>query len=231
VRVQAHSDPASDPSGFTYRLLPPPPMAPIEFTLRDGEERDNGPFEGTVTVEALSVVGWVVGDIQCVGPSPAAFSIDIPAGTVTMQHGLKDEQICSFTHRRQPSSQAPDTEPPATEGIAASPRAAELGSVVLPRRPALLNVRGGRGFVVVRVRLPRRAVLKAQLLWRGRLLATSRVVRPAGIHDLTPRLDSSTRSTLRRRGLRHITVTLRVVAVERPGKTYVMWYRVRVRVP
>jgi hypothetical protein len=56
-------------------------------------------------------------------------------------------------------------------------------------------------------------------------------VRPAGIHELTPRLDSSTRSTLRRRGLRHITVTLRVVAVERPGKTYVMWYRVRVRVP
>jgi hypothetical protein len=141
-----------------------------------------------------------------------------------MQHRLLDDQTCSFTHRRLP------TEPSAAAGIAASPRLAELGTVVLPRRPALLNVRGERAFVVVRVRLARRAVLKAQLLWGDRVLATARVLRPAGTHELTPRLDRATRSALRHRGLRLITMTLRVVVVERPGKTYVFWDRVRVRV-
>jgi hypothetical protein len=64
-------------------------------------ERDSGPFEGTVTVQTLPVAGWFVGDIQCVGPRPGDFHINIPDGTVTMQHALHDDQTCSFTHRRQ----------------------------------------------------------------------------------------------------------------------------------
>ncbi|HWH92263.1 MAG TPA: hypothetical protein VNT03_00245 [Baekduia sp.] len=228
VRVQVHSDPAGDATEFGYRVEPPAPMAPIEFGLRDGGEKDSGPFEGTVTVRALPAAGWAVSDIQCVGPDPADFTIDIPHGTVTLQHRRIDDQTCAFTHRRLATPG--EIEPPATHGIAPSPPLSESGRIVVPRRPLLLNVRAERGFAVVRVRLPRYAVLKAQLLWRGRLLASARVVRPAGIYEVTPRLNRATRRMLRHRGLWRVTLTLRVVVAERSGRTYVLGYRVRLRV-
>jgi hypothetical protein len=205
-------------------------LAPVDFVLRDGGQRYNGPFEGTVTVQALPVAGWMVSDIQCAGPDPAAFTIDIAHATVTLRHGRADEQICSFTHRRPPGPGTPAVAPAVGQGIAPALHVAHPQQVVVPRRPLLIDVRAGRGFVVAQVRLTRRAVVKAQLLWRGRLLASARLLRPAGAYETILRLTRATRTMLRHRGLKRVTTTLRVVVVERPGKTYVLRYRVRVRV-
>lgn len=230
VRIQAHSDPASDSAEFLYRIQRPAPTAPVDFGLRDGQAANFGPFEGTVTVQALGPADWQVADIQCVGPRPGDFTIDLANETVTFPHQRSDEQTCSFTHRRRPAPGAPESGPILGQGIAPSPPATEFRSIVLPRRPSVLNIRGERGFVVVRVRLTKRSVVRAQLLWRGRVVGLARVVKGPGIYDVTPPLNRRTLHTLRHRGVKRVTVGLRVVVVQLPGATYVFRHGVRVRV-
>jgi hypothetical protein len=103
VDVTNHNDPAGDPTVISYRIQIPTQSAPIDFALHDGEYKGFG-FEGLVVVQALVPSGWEVADIQCTGPNPAGFNIDVPNGRVTLQHGVSDEQFCSFTNRRKSAS-------------------------------------------------------------------------------------------------------------------------------
>src|SRR3954466_10243355 len=60
VDVTNHNDPAGDPTVIAYRFFYPPPTAPVDFALHDGEYQNFGPFEGTVVVQVLLPAGWQV---------------------------------------------------------------------------------------------------------------------------------------------------------------------------
>jgi ribosomal protein L31E len=223
VDITNHNDPAGDPTVIAYRLQPPAPMAPVDFALHDGEYKGFGPFEGTVVAQALVPAGWEVAGIQCVGPDPAAFAIDVPNGRVTMTHGINDEQYCSFTNRRLSASGG------ASSSVTPTPPPGAVATQLLARGPALLGAKSGRGFAAATIRITRRSVIKTQL-WRGsRVVGTSRVVRKAGVYDVTVSIDPSVKRALRRQGRKEVQLTLRVVVVPLHGVTRVFRYRVLVR--
>jgi hypothetical protein len=72
-------------------------------------------------------------------------------------------------------------------------------------------------------------VIKTQL-WRGkRKVGTSRVVRKAGVYDVTVSIDPKVRRALRHDGRKRVQLTLRVVVAPIGGLTRVFRYRVLVR--
>jgi hypothetical protein len=223
VEIHSHNDPAGDPTVITYRIQPPAPAAPVGFPLRDGEYKGFGPFEGVVVVQALVPSGWHVADIQCTGPNPAEFTIDVPNGRVTMQHGYTEDQICSFTNRAGSASGE------SSSGVTPAPSQGLQPGQPLPRGPALLGVKTGRGYAAATVRITRRSVIKTQL-WRGkRVVGTSRIVRKAGVYDVTVSIDPKLRRALRHDGRKRVQLTLRVVVAPIGGLTRVFRYRVLVR--
>jgi hypothetical protein len=221
VRVASHNDPAGDPTAITYRFGGPTwAREPIEFVLRDGETTSFGPQPGTYTVQAVPPPGWQVNDIQCLGPDPAGFIIDVPHGVVTLTHGADDEQTCSFTNRKVNALGPPSS------GVAPSPPANELPKVKVPKEIALLGVRPGKGFVTASLRIIRRSIVKAQLRRGDRVLARTRVVLRAGTRVVRISLPRETIRSLRKRGRKRFPVTLRLRVSERRGTTRVFSYRV-----
>jgi hypothetical protein len=234
IRVQNYNDPAGDPmvAGYSFAL---PDSAPIDFTLADRASRSFGPGPGTYVVQSRLPAGWQVADIQCVGPSPTDFAVDVPQGKVTITHPPNAEQTCSFTNRRisgAPTPPGTTTPPPAggaTPGVAPSPAPAELPVTRLPRTAALLGVVGGRGRAVATLRLVRRSVLRARLLWKGkRVVGTARVVRDPGTRTVTVRVSKAGRRLLLGQGRKRVTLTLRVVVVPAKGSTRVFTFGVLV---
>jgi hypothetical protein len=241
LRVQNYNDPAGDPMVASYSFQLPPPSDPIDFTLADRADRSFGPGPGTYVVQSRLPSGWRVADIQCVGPSPADFAIDVASGRVTVTHGQGAEQTCAFTNRRVGAPATTTTpgspaQPPAggsttsAGGVAPTPLAGELPVVNLPQTPALIGVVGGRRSAVATLRLVRRSVLRAQLLWRGtRVVGSTRVVREAGTRTVTVRLSTAGRRLLQRQGLKRPNLTLRVVVVQgkRPPRVFTFGVLVR----
>ena len=225
LRVASHNDPAGDSTPITYRLDSPTwTRKPIQFALTDGESRSFGPNPGTYTVQALPPSGWRVNDIQCVGPDPAQFVIDVPNGLVTVTHGVSSEQTCSFTNGKVNASGPPSS------GVAPSPPSDELPEVTLPREIALLGVHPGKGFVKVRLRIIRRSTISLQLRRGKRMLAFNRVSRRAGVRFARIELRPGTRRRFRNHGRERVEFTLRIKVAERRGTTKVLWYRVLVPV-
>jgi hypothetical protein len=224
LRVENHNDPAGDPTVIAYRLESPTwSSSPFDFQLIDGDYRSFGVPAGTYTAQALPPAGWQVGDIQCVGPRPEDFSIDVPNARVTVQHGATDEHICAFTNRRIPR----DGDPPPSPGVAPSPAPAEIPKVVLPRRPAVLRVEAGDRYAAATVRISRRSLIKGRLLSRrGRILGGARMTRKAGTHVLRVSLRRDATRRLRRAGMRDVTLTLRIAVVARSGATWAFRHRV-----
>jgi hypothetical protein len=102
--------------------------------------------------------------------------------------------------------------------------------VAEPREAALLGVIAGRGFAKATVRIGRRSLISGRLLRRKtRVVGTKRVVRRAGTHVVRVPLERKVRRQLRRRGVRRVTLTLRIAIVARGEATQVFRYRVRVR--
>jgi hypothetical protein len=227
LRIASHNDPAGDPTVIGYRLESPTWSAsPFDFQLPDGDFRTFGVPAGTYTARALPPAGWQVGDIQCVGPRPDDFTIDVANAVVTIRHGAGDEHSCAFTNRRIP----PGGGPPPSPGIAPSPPPAELPKVVLPRRPAVLGVLAGRRFAEATVRITRRSLIKGRLLsGSGRIVGSARMTRKAGTHVLRVPLRPERVRRMRRRGLREVTLTLRIAVVARSGATWAFRHRVVVR--
>ena len=221
VDVINHDDPAGDPTVIAYRLFPPPPAAPIDFTLHDGEYQGFGPFEGVVVVQALLPAGWEVEDIQCSGTTPpSAFAIDKANGRVTINHGIADEQFCSFTNRRAGVPGGPSS------GVTPAPPPNLAASIAVPDKPALLHVKVGRRYADATIRITRRSVIKSQLLWHGHVVGTAREVRNPGIYDVTVSIRPSTARRFRQQGRKRVTLTLRVVVVASRRPAHVFRYRV-----
>jgi hypothetical protein len=229
-RIHNHLDPAGDPTKIGYRIDGPwKDGTPYDFELVDGDYRSTGPPPGgTWVASALLPPGWVVHDIQCIGPREGGgvsdFVIDVPNGRVTLlRHDATDEHICSFTNRKL-------SEPPSSPaGVSPTPRGpGEAAKVVLPRRPALIGVRAGRGYAEGTVRITRKSVIKARLQ-RGasRIFGKARVVLEPGTHDVRVRLDRKRKKRMRRRGLEQVTLMLRIAVTARStGATHVFKHRV-----
>ena len=228
LRVINHNEPAGDPTKITYRLSSPTEaqFAP-DFSLVDGEYKSFGVVEGTYTVQALVPAGWQVGDIQCVGQSPAEFAVDVPNGRVTMVHGRNAEQTCAFTNRRVSVSGGGQTTP--GSGVAPSVPASEASKVAVPKKPALLRVRSGRRYASATVRISRRSVIKAQLLAGKRVVGSTRVKHRAGTYVVRVNVARRQLARLRGGGRRRATLTLRVVVVGANRATSVFRYRAIVR--
>jgi hypothetical protein len=186
LRIINHNDPAGDPTVIQYRLESPTwSSSPFPFELRDGGDRSFGVPAGTYTAQALVPAGWVVADIQCVGPRLADFVIDVPNGRVTMPHGTTDEQTCSFTNRKGGG-------PAPSRGVAPAPPPAEIPLVVLPRGPALLSVKARRGAA----RPKRRSASPAGRSSRGPCCSSARAPSAPRAWSATPaREPSGSRST------------------------------------
>jgi hypothetical protein len=227
VRISNHNDPAGDPTVMRYRLESPTWSAsPFEFVLSDGADRSFGLDPGTYTAQALVPAGWVVGDIQCVGPRQTDFVIDVPNGRVTITHAARYEQTCAFTNRRVPQGGAPTPSP----GVSPAPPPDEIPKVVLPRGPALLSVTARRGAAEATLRITRRSVIKGTLArQRGRIVGAERIVRKAGTRTIRVPLDRQRLRRMRQRGLERVMLTLRIaVTARRSGATHVFTHRVLV---
>jgi hypothetical protein len=232
LRVVNHNDPAGDPTLITYRLSTPErsPLVP-DFTLGDGASTSFGVdpdiYGHTFIIQALPPTGWKVEAIQCLGSGFAGeFTYDLANGRVTTVHQDKShEQTCSFTNGRV-SSSGGGSPPPS--GISPSVLPSEASKVSVPKGPALLRVRVGRGFASATVRITRRSVIRCQLLRGTRVVGSARVVHNAGTYVVRVALNPRSRRQLRARGLKQTTLTLKVVVVA--GKaTHVFRYRALVR--
>jgi hypothetical protein len=223
LRVENHTDPAGDPTVMTYNIT----RADGTWTSGDFNldaiawYRSFGQAGGTVdapipyVVQAKLPSGWQVADIECLGAGrPGEFNVDIPNGRVTMNHVQGDEQTCAFTNRRASATSGSGS---SGSGITPSLPPAQLAKVALPNRPALLRVTTARRSATATVRVVRRSTIKGQLLWKGHVVGTARVVHKAGTYPFKVRLSKSGVRLLRRHHVKKATLTLRVVVTA--GKT------------
>jgi len=224
LRIENHTDPAGDPTVMTYRLSSAT-WTSGDFTLDAvAWYRSFGQPPGTYTAQAELPAGWQVADIKCLGAGRLGeFAIDVANGRVTMNHQKGDEQTCAFTNRRASASGPPPT------GVSPSLPPAQLAKVALPRSPALLRVRTGLRFAAATVRLPRHAVIRGQLLWHGTIVGSARVVHKPGTYVLEVPVSRRSARSLRARGLKRVTLTLRIVVVADNNATHVYRLRALVR--
>jgi hypothetical protein len=230
IRVWNENDPAGDSTPITYRLSTPqhPQFGP-DFQLGPHQNTSFGPdptiYGTTYSIQALPPNGWKTKDIQCVVSSGSSYTIDLANGRVTLYHPQLAEQTCTFTNTRLSGATAGTS---SSSGISPTVPLSEQSKVVFPKGPALLGVRVGRGFAAATVRLTRRSVIRARLLWHGSVVGTARARHNAGTPTVRVALNRSTWRALRARGLRRATFTLRVVVVA--GKaTKVFAYRALLR--
>jgi hypothetical protein len=227
-RIHNHLDPAGDPTKIGYRIDGPwKDGTPYDFELVDGDYRSTGPPPGGQWVaSAMLPAGWVVHDIQCIGPRDQAdFVIDVPNGRVTLlRHDATDEHICSFTNRKLGAAGGS----PSSPGVSPAPQTpGEAAKVAVPRHPALLGVVGGEGFAGATIRITRRSIVKGELLRRGKRVGKARIALKPGTHDVEVPLGRKRMKKLRRRGLEQVTVTLRLsVTARSTGATHVFKHRV-----
>ena len=246
LRVINHNDPAGDPTLITYRLSTPQrsPLIP-DFQLHDEQCQlpqdaehcgtsfgvDPTVYGSTYIIQALVPPGWKTEAIQCIGLGfPGEFTPDAANGRVTVLHqATSSEQTCAFTNGRvSGSGSGSGSGGQASSGVSPSIPASEASKVALPRGPALVGVGVGRGFAAATVRITRRSVIKCQLLSGKTVVGTARVVRDAGTRTVRVTLRQKTWRSLRGRGLKRKTFTLKVIVAA--GKaTHVFRHRVLVK--
>jgi hypothetical protein len=234
VRVETHTDPAGDPTLFSYSLSGPTISEPRTAQIADGDYRGWGVPPGIYTMQASPPAGWRVAAIQCTdqAQSTAAFAIDVANARVTVDHRsaaadpANTHHVCAFTLQRAGGSGVAGTR---QTGIAPTPLITGQTNTQRPARSALARVRSGRRSALGTVRLARRAVVRATLLNGNRVVGSKRVVRNAGEHRVRVNIKRSELRRLRAGGKKRATLRLRVVIAERSGSTRVFSLRVRVR--
>jgi hypothetical protein len=241
LRIINHNDPAGDPTLITYRLSTPQrsPLIP-DFQLPDEQCQlpkdashcgtsfgvDPTVYGTTYIVQALVAPGWRTEAIECIGQGfPGEFTKDVANGRVTLVHQNKSaEQTCAFTNGRIAGSGGQAS----SSGVSPTVPVSEASKVTVPRGPALVGIRVGRGFAAATVRVTRRSVIKCQLLSGKKVVGTARVVRDAGTKTVRVTLRQKTWRFFRARGLKRKMFTLKVTIVA--GKaTHVFRHRVLVK--
>jgi hypothetical protein len=228
VGITNVNDPAGDATAIPYRFEGTTalgaPVGPFDFQLIDNDYKSFGQPPGTYVAQALPPAGWKVGDIQCVDRDqrPGAFSIDVPNGRVTITHATNtDEQWCTFTNRRASAAPSP--------GVSPSPPPSLIPPASLPQTNALVRVTTGRRFAIATVRIPQHSVIRADLLRRTRVVGSKRVTHRAGTWRVPVRVRARSAAQFRRKGLKRVTLTLRVVIVPDRGARQTFRHGVIVR--
>jgi hypothetical protein len=243
LEIQSNNNPAGDPTLQTYALynsdgtlrgglkdnLNP-------FSLTEGERRSVGPPAGTYIWQATPAAGWKVGDIQCfhVDPTtgnaiptlPGEFAIDVAGGRVTINHADGQDEYCAFTNVKITAGG-----PSSGSGSGVSPTLPGTVTGSLSQgKTALLRVLGGLHYAKAQVRISRKSVIRLSLLKGKSVVGTARYTRKAGTPTLTVKLRDSYRRSLKRKGVKKVTLTLKITIVGNNKATKVFRYGVVVRV-
>jgi hypothetical protein len=243
LEIQSNNNPAGDPTLQTYALynsdgtlrgglkdnLNP-------FSLTEGERRSVGPPAGTYIWQAMPAAGWKVGDIQCFHVDPATgnaiptlpgeFAIDVAAGRVTINHAEGQDEYCAFTNVKITAGG-----PSVGSGSGVSPTLPGTVTGSLSQgKTALLRVLGGLHYAKAQVRISRKSVIRLSLLKGKSVVGTARYTRKAGTPTLTVKLRDSYRRSLKRKGVKKVTLTLKITIVGSNKATKVFRYGVVVRV-
>jgi hypothetical protein len=243
LEIQSNNNPAGDPTLQTYALynsdgtlrgglkdnLNP-------FSLTEGERRSVGPPAGTYIWQAMPAAGWKVGDIQCFHVDPATgnaiptlpgeFAIDVAAGRVTINHADGQDEYCAFTNVKITAGG-----PSVGSGSGVSPTLPGTVTGSLSQgKTALLRVLGGLHYAKAQVRISRKSVIRLSLLKGKSVVGTARYTRKAGTPTLTVKLRDSYRRSLKRKGVKKVTLTLKITIVGSNKATKVFRYGVVVRV-
>ncbi len=159
---------------------------------------------GPTYIIQMVEAGWKTEAIECIGRgTPGEFTKDVANGKVTVQHlDSSYEQTCAFTNGRVSGSGSGSSGRPGSgsSGVSPSIPASEVSKVSLPRGPALVGVRVGRGFASASVRITRRSVIKCQLLSGTSVFGTARVVRSKGTYTIKVNLRQKVWRSLLARG-------------------------------
>jgi hypothetical protein len=218
LEIQNYNDPAGDPTLITYRMFAggPEPLIP-DFVLGDGATTSFGPdpnvYGHSYTFQALPPAGWQVADIRCVSKAgTGTFAYDIANGRVTITHDVGQDHFCAFTNRKRSWSGSGGG---AGGSTGVSPTVPGGSSNSRSKAPALLRVRGGRGFASARIRIARKSVIKAQLRKGKRVVGTTRVTHKAGTYVVKVALRKKWRRRYLHQGRKRVTFTLRVVVASK----------------
>jgi hypothetical protein len=247
IEIQNYNDPAGDPTVFTYQLFGADPTTPLASdVLGDGAKRSFGPdpnvYGTTYTLHAVLPAGWHTVDIQCDNnPGTATFVPDLANGSVTIQgHQVGEDQYCAFTNRKGSGSTGGGggggTGGGGTTGSGAGSGISPTlpggsGSSSKSKAPRLLRVSGGTHYALFRVSIPGSSVIKAQLRKGTRVVGTKRVKHSkAGTYQITVKMHNKSVRRYRQSGLKHVTLTLRIVVVGSNKATKVYTPRVIVRI-
>jgi hypothetical protein len=221
IEVQNYTDPAGDPTTFTYQLTAASDPARVlaSDVLGDGQKRSFGPdpavYGPTYTLHAVLPPGWQTVSIICENkPGNAAFTPDLANSNVTISpHSAGEDHYCAFTNRKVsgPGSVGGGGGG-ATPGVA--PTTPGGGGSTSSTSPALLRVKAGTHFASATVRISRASTLKGTLLWKGKTVGTARLKKTkAGTYVLKVKLSDKWTKTFKRQGRKKVTLSLRVTVV------------------
>jgi hypothetical protein len=243
LEIQSNNNPAGDPTPQTYALYNSDGTLRSglkgglnPFSLIEGERRSVGPPAGTYIWQAMPAAGWKVGDIQCFHVDPATgnaiptlpgeFAIDVAAGRVTINHTDGQDEYCAFTNVL--ISAASPSGPPSS-GVSPTLPGTVTGSLS-QGKTALLRVVGGLHYAKAQVRISRKSVIRLSLLKGKKVVGTARYTRKAGTPTLRVKLRDSYRRSLKRKGVKKVTLTLKITIVGSNKATKVFRYGVVVQI-
>ena len=240
VRFEHHTDPAGEPTLFTYSLLRADGSVKntTQLDARDWNTSFGPPAPATYVMQASPPAGWRVSAIRCTTTSDTdpntetqtgILGVDVANARVTIEHVAGLHQVCAFTNTRIGAA----TGAAAGSGVAPTPvkgKGVAGASASNPTRTVLSRVIGGRRSATAVVRLARSAVMRATLLDGRRVVGSRRLVRPAGEYQLKVNIKRKELRRLRARGLSRATLRMKVVLAEQGGATRVFTIGVRVRV-
>jgi hypothetical protein len=227
LEIQSYNDPAGSQTVHTYSLLVDGQPAPgtndathkNPFTLLENEAKSFGPPAGTYTWKATPAAGWKVNAINCVRVDPAThavlptrageFTVDVANGQVTIIHLKDEDEYCAFTNGKVSGGSGGGSGP----GITPTLPGGGTSGASAAKGPALLRVTGGKLFASLKVSLGRQSVIKAQLLKSKKVVGTARVTHKAGTYTVKVFLKDKYRRAYRNKGLKKVTLTLKITVV------------------
>jgi hypothetical protein len=226
LEIQSNNNPGGDPTLQSYALYNGDGtlrggLLQNPFSLTAGERKSFGPPAGAYVWQAMPAAGWKVGDIQCLHVNPATgdaiattpgeFAVDVANGRVTINHADGNDEYCAFTNVKV---SAPGSGATGGGGTGVSPTLpGTVPGSQSQGSTALLRVLGGVHFATAQVRIVRQSVIKLQLLKGKKVVGTARFTRKAGTPTLKVSLAKKYRQSYQRRGLKRVTLTLKVVVV------------------
>lgn len=225
LEIQSYNNPAGSQTAHTYSLLvdgqPAPgtndPTHKNPFTLLENEAKSFGPPAGTYVWKATPAAGWKVTAINCVRVDPVTqavlparpgeFTVDVANGQVTISHLKDEDEYCAFTNGKASGGGGSGTAiTPTLPGGGTSGASAAKG-------PALLRVTAGRSFASLKVSIGRQSIINAKLLKGKKVVGSARVVRKAGTYTVKVFVKQKYRKAWRAKGLKKVTLTLRVTVL------------------